>query len=161
MSEISNLYYFQKKYLFQLLENIPEERAYERQVEGYNSAGWIMGHLCVEAMDALTKLGIESDGNEEWLQWFSYDSGKLQSIDGLPSLAESKAEFDRLYELLINAYETLSEEDASKAPDSALLAEILPDVKTWLAHHLTTHVSIHAGNLVVWKKMLGLNVGGY
>jgi hypothetical protein len=161
MNEIDTLYHFQKQYLLQLLENIPETRAYEKQLEGFNSAGWIMGHLCVEGIDALRKLGEDIDFNQEWIKRFSYDAGKLETIDQLPRLSESKAEFVRIYDKLIYLYNNMPDDEKNKPPQSELLAKILPDVSSWLAHHITTHISIHAGNLTVWKKMIGLEINGY
>jgi hypothetical protein len=49
---------FQCHYLEQLYNNVPEDKLYERQLQGYNSAGWVMGHLAVEADSVLHHLKI-------------------------------------------------------------------------------------------------------
>jgi hypothetical protein len=57
-STIAELSNFQLTYLKKLIINIPNDRLYELQLSGYNSAGWILGHLCVEAEDPLNHLNI-------------------------------------------------------------------------------------------------------
>ena len=44
---VIELFDFQKKYLFQLVKNISDKDLYLFQDKGFNSAGWILGNLCL------------------------------------------------------------------------------------------------------------------
>jgi hypothetical protein len=85
-STIIELYEFQFNYLKKIVENIPNDRLYELQLEGYNSAGWILGHLCVEAEDPLSSLAINYEKiNENWHTWFQNTTSNIPSLEKLPT----------------------------------------------------------------------------
>jgi len=158
----SELFKFQKLYLESLLSNVPEERLYDKQLKGYNSAGWILGHLCIEAEDVLDHLEIPYNKvDENWAHWFKNSSGHITSLDGLPSKNKLMHIFNSRYTLLQTAYENLSPEDRIKNHPSKFLENHLSDLDAWFAHHITTHIAVHCGNIVVWKKIIGLKVNGY
>ena len=155
---------FQLLYLNRLVENIPDERLYEKQLEGFNSAGWILGHICVEAEDVIRQLPStipfeKLDSN--WEKWFRNSTGKVAVLSNLPSKEVLINTLNKRYKLLGNAYADLSTTQRNSPHPSSLLREILTTVDAWFAHHLTTHIAMHCGNIVVWKKMIGLEVNGF
>ena len=159
---IIELYNFQVLYLQRLLENIPENRLYEKQLEGYNSAGWLLGHICVEVEDILNYLHIPyKKVDPQWHTWFKSSSGKLTSLDHLPSKEELFSVLFERYSLLAEVYLELTGEQRQSEHPSIMLRSVLFTLDSWIAHHLTTHIAIHCGNIVVWKKMIGLEVNGY
>jgi hypothetical protein len=159
---VTELFKFQELYLENSLSNIPEERLYEKQLKGYNSAGWILGHLIIEAEDVFNYLEIPYEKvNENWTKWFKNSSGEITNLEGLPTKEELLKIFKIRYETLCRAYENLSSRDRFTNHPSKLLENHLPNLDAWCAHHLTTHIAIHCGNIVVWKKIIGLNVEGY
>lgn len=160
-STITSLARFQLNYLKKLVANIPDDRLYEKQLDGYNSAGWILGHIYVEADDVLNFLNIPYEQNDLWKSLFYNTAGRLQSLDNVPEKGELVEKLYERYDQLIDVYENLSTEQRSAPHPSKMVKDILPNVDAWFAHHITTHISIHCGNLVVWKKMIGLEVGGY
>lgn len=160
-STIVSLFRFQEKYLFKLLENVSEEDLYKKQLEGFNSAGWILGHFCVEAEDVLKYYQISYQEQRDWVSLFQNTRGKISSLDKLPSKEELLVSFKERYDLLCVKFDSLSPEELKQAHPSTFMRDFLPDIESWYAHHLTTHISLHIGNLVVWKKMIGLEVGGY
>ena len=159
-STITSLYQLQKGYLFKLLDNIPEESLYEKQLEGFNSPGWILGHICIEGEDVLNHFNI-SFTPTTWKHFFQMGTGEITSLDGLPSKEELIDTFNERYTLLINKYESLSEKERLSPHPSAFMKNLVPDIDSWFAHHLITHIAIHCGNIVVWKKMMGIEIGGY
>jgi hypothetical protein len=152
--DIEHLFNFQMKYVLGLVENIPQELVYEKQGE-FNSAGWVLGHLCVEGVDALVKIAGDYPLDKSWLSLFSY-KGELKSgaEENLPDLKSLTADFESIYKALWEQAITLDKQALSLAPQSELLQNIFPTTSSWLAHHLTTHIAIHAGNLSVWKNCL-------
>lgn len=153
---------FQCHYLEQLYNNVPEDKLYERQLQGYNSAGWVMGHLAVEADSVLHHLKIRKLPKlKGWYQWFKNTQGKITTLEGLPGKAELLKEFKEANTVLIEAYNTLPVGDRNSSHPSIIIGQRLPNLDSWVTHHITTHISIHCGNFAVWKKLVGLNVEGF
>ncbi len=159
---VTELFKFQEVYLDSLLSNIPEERLYEKQLKGYNSAGWLIGHLCIEAEDVFNHLDIPFEPvHASWTNWFRNSTGTITSLEGLPNKNELLKVFKKRYEALCLAYENLSPRDRFSKNPSKLLEGKLPNLDAWFAHHLTTHLAIHCGNIAIWKKVIGIKVEGY
>jgi len=161
---IIDLFNFQLGYLHRIVENISDERLYEKQLEGLNSAGWILGHICVEANDVINYLEIETrfktlDAN--WIGWFKNTTGKITSLEALPTKKVLLDTLNERYQTLGQVYLELDEEQRNAAHPSKLLKNVLTTLDAWFAHHLTTHIAVHCGNIVVWKKVIGLPVNGF
>lgn len=163
-SSILDLFNFQLQYLQRLVENIPDQRLYEKQLEGLNSAGWILGHICVEADDVINQLQVQERFktlDPKWTDWFRNTTGKISSLEGLPSKEVLLTALIERYKTLGQVYLELSETQRKGEHSSKLLKGILTSFDAWFAHHLTTHIAVHCGNLVVWKKVIGLPVNGF
>jgi len=161
---IIDLMNFQLLYLNKLMENIPDERLYEKQLDGLNSAGWILGHICVEANDLINQLSTKAsfkDLDPNWEKWFKSSTGKIESINKLPNKSELLTLLNERYIELGKAYLNLKVEQQNSVHPSKFLREILTTFDAWYAHHLTTHIAMHCGNIVVWKKIIGLPVNGF
>ena len=155
---------FQLMYLNRLVENIPDERLYEKQLEGYNSAGWILGHICIEGEDLIRQLPrktIFEKLDSNWEKWFRNSTGKITTITDLPNKEMLINTLNSRYKLLGAAYADLTIAKRNGNHPSNLLKEVLTTFDAWFAHHLTTHIAMHCGNIVVWKKMIGLEVNGF
>ena len=161
---IVNLYRFQLNYLKRLIDNIPEERLYLSNASGVNSPGWILGHIAVEAEDVLLYLDEPFlKLPEKWFVWFRNGSKGVADVAGeeLPSKSELMEAIDRRYSVLEGEYLNLSDHSRVGAHPSEFMKNILPDLDSWFAHHLVTHIAVHTGNISVWKKVMGIEVGGY
>ncbi len=66
-----------------------------------------------------------------------------------------------LYPELCRIYREMPDAERQKGHPSTIIRDRLPDLDAWVAHHLTTHLSIHCGNLATWKKIVGIEVDGY
>lgn len=161
---IIDLLNFQLQYLHQLVENITDERLYEKQLEGLNSAGWILGHICVEADDVIQYLKIEARFEKldpKWTVWFKNTTGKVTSFEDLPTKKVLLETLNERYKTLGQVYLELNEDQRIGSHPSKLLKNVLTTLDAWFAHHLTTHIAAHCGNIVVWKKVIGLPVNGF
>lgn len=161
---IIELLNFQLLYLNRLVDNIPNERLYEKQLEGFNSAGWILGHICVEADDVIRQLPStipfeKLDSN--WEKWFRNSTGKIQEFIDLPSKEVLISTLNKRYKKLGNAYVNVSTVQRNGPHPSRLLNKFLTTFDAWFAHHLVPHIAMHCGNIVVWKKMIGIEVNGF
>ncbi len=159
---IINLFNFQLLYLKKVVRNIPEERLYEKQLEGFNSAGWLLGHICVEADDVFIHLNVSYNKLEPtWYTWFKNSTGVVKSFDDLPTKELLLSKLEERYNLLSSLYLNLTDGQRLSSHPSEMLKEVFPTLDSWFAHHLTTHLAIHNGNIVVWKKMIGLDSDGF
>jgi len=159
--ELLNL---QLLYVNRIAENIPNERLYEKQLEGFNSAGWLLGHICVEADDLINQLDNKAPYkklDEHWIKWFGNTTGKIESLSNLPTKEELLNTLNSRYKTLAEAYSNLSEIQRNGPHPSRILKGIFTTFDAWFAHHLTTHIANHCGNMVVWKKMIGIDVNGF
>ncbi len=161
MNTIEALYNFNLSYLKKLVENVSDEKLYEKQLEGFNSAGWILGHIFVEGQDVLNFYGVEHNTSSEWDQFFRFGSGKITSLENLPTKKELLEKIEERYKIILELYLGLTEEQRLAQHPSQLLAEVYDNMDGWFAHHLTNHIAIHCGNISVWKKLIGLPVNGY
>ena len=105
--------------------NIPEERPYEKQLEGFNSAGWIVGHLCVEAEDVFNHLGIPYEMvDDHWTNLFKMGKGKIPKLEHLPSKDTLLDVFEDRYKQLSVIYENMTEGQKEAPHPSKFLKSI-------------------------------------
>lgn len=159
---ILELFDFQLSYILKLVDNIPDNMIYDLQLKGINSPGWILGHLIVEAEDVLNHLNVPYTSiNPEWYDWFRNTTGKIDSLNRLPSKQELIDILVYRYHLLKSTYEDLDVNLLNSSHPSEMMSSVLTNLDSWFAHHITTHIAIHAGNISVWKKLSEISVGGY
>lgn len=160
---IKELYQFQLLYLTKITANIPEERLYEKQTEGYNSAGWLLGHIIVEAEDVFRYLKVTNFSlpDPRWEQWFKNATGNLVEEKGLPTKEMLLEELTKRYNFLMNEYMKMEDNELKEKHPSEFLTNIYTSVDAWFVHHLVTHIAIHCGNITTWKKIIGLEVQGF
>ena len=144
------------------MENIPEELLYAKQNQGFNSAGWLMGHLCVEIQDVLDHFQVDySRWSPETEKMFRMGSSGDLDTSSLPSKKDILFTFKSRYEKARQVYLEADASQLSGPHPSTFLGDLVPDLDAWIIHHLVPHLAIHAGNLSVWKKMVGLTINGY
>ena len=160
---IKELYHFQKTYLKQIVQNIPENHLYDQQIEGFNSAGWILGHLIVESEDVFNYLKIETVKiPSQWRKYFKRNSkSNLYELENLPVKAELVKLFELRYDQLLDVYLDLTNEERNAMHPSEMLSSFYSNVDAWFVHHLINHVAIHCGNITTWKRMIGLETNGF
>ncbi len=159
--EIIELSNFSIHYFKKLIANIPEELIYKKQSDGINSAGWIMGHLCAEATDLFKFYAPSKKLNYSWLPKFHNTAAPLQITTDLPSKKDMLLVFDDFYGVLQKIYLELPISELQKPCPGKILPNHLSTMGGSFHHHLATHIFVHCGNLVVWKKMMQLPVEGY
>lgn len=160
-NEIIKLSNFSIHYFKKLVNNIPEEVIYEKQSEEINSAGWIMGHLCAEATDLFKLFNPSIKWDYLWLMKFHNTASYLEITEDLPSKKEMLFVFDEFYDYLQKLYLNLPKEQLVEPCPGKILPQHLSNLAGSFHHHLTTHIFVHCGNLVVWKKLMKLPVDGY
>ncbi|MGY6648695.1 DinB family protein [Wenyingzhuangia sp. IMCC45574] len=157
------LYSLQKLYVQKIVANISEEDLYAGQENGVNSPGWILGHLIVEVEDIIKYLKLELEPIAvNWIDTFKGgENWEGRSLKELPSKELLIRVFTDRYDFLMNAYLELDDAVRKEEHPSKLFSGIYSNIDAWFAHHLITHLAIHAGNITVWKQIRGIQVEGF
>ena len=152
---------FSLNYLSALVEDIPEDRLYEGQLDHVNAPGWVLGHISVETDDGLRYAGGDQVVPQSWYDHFYYTAPRISSLDGLPQKEEMLSACKKAVIGLMDVVEVMPDELLDKPCHSEFLREHLPTERDWYVHILTTHIAIHAGNVATWRKLHGLAAAGY
>ena len=120
-----------------------------------NSPGWCVGHLAVEGDHALVALGSPRVTPAPWDALFLMDAD-WPGPHGAPGMGELIATMRAVYRRLAEAVDALPAERLAEPSHSDFLRPYLPTRGDWLAHVLTTHLTMHAGGLAAWRRAHGL-----
>ena len=127
---ISELYNFQKSYLFQILQNIPEEEFFKNEPKNVNSPGWIIGHLIVEIQDIFNYLETQIEIlPTEWFLYFK--GGKTTEYSKFINSLTKKDLIDTFefrYDFLLKTYSELSEQKKQSKHPSKMFSEIYTNI---------------------------------
>ncbi len=146
---------FSRKLLSGMLDATPDGMWCAQPVAGINHPLWLMGHVAWEDDDILVTLtGGASALPDGWKAMFGTGSKPSSSLNDYPPVSEVRRCFDMTRESLLAWYGGL---------DEATLASPLPDALQGtaesyaaLAGTLAWHEGLHAGQLTVARKLMGL-----
>ncbi len=146
---------FARRATLGFVEDVPDDQWCHQPGRGANHACWIIGHLATTDNYFLTNLtGQDSKVPESWEKLFGMGSQPSPNRADYPAAAELKDRLRSRREDLLAWFRTLSPEK---------LLEPLP--KDWqnfapdhigLAVSIAWHEGMHAGQLTVVRKSLGL-----
>lgn len=152
---------FVRRYLAQLVSDIPDSDLYALQVKKINSPGWCLGHLAVETDAAYRHLKSPGIVPEEWYRLFYFTSPPLVVNPDLPEKNLLTDALDEVFRQLESAMELQPESFWERDCHSDFLRNHLPTEGDWYHHILTTHPAMHAGNIAAWRRMRGLGPASY
>ena len=146
---------FARRVSMGLLEDISDDQFFHQLFQGANHAAWIVGHICLNDDRFLTGLeGRPSQLPAGWAALFAAGSSPGAESDQHPTREQMMTQFEaRRNELLRWFQEMPTEKLTSPVPD---------DWKTFGATHgmimstLAWHEGLHAGQLTVIRKSLGI-----
>jgi DinB superfamily len=142
-------------YMDSMVNDLTDEQIYTAFAPT-NPPSWLLGHLAAEGDKALQTLG-ESERllPEEWHR--SYLQGySPQDVQVRHSKEELLAANHRVYARLREVVSALPTERLQEPSHSEFLRAHLPTRGAWLAHILTTHIAMHAGQIQMWRRLQGL-----
>lgn len=146
---------FARRVTLGLLEDIPEDKLFYQPFPGANHALWIIGHVAWDDNFFLTTLGgKQTDFPPAWNELFGVGSVLQPEPAAYPSLAEIRQQLEARRAGLIEWF---------KSMDGDQLVTALPeDYQTFardyaaLMTSIAWHEGLHAGQLTVVRKALGL-----
>lgn len=138
-----------------LLEDIPEGKLTHQPCVGANHALWIVGHLGCADLMFLTQVGNKSiEAPEGWAELFGMGSAPKADASAYPALAKLKEALADNRETLLAWFASMSTEELAKP--------LSDDFKSFASDHgmlmtsLAFHEGLHAGQLTVVRKSLGI-----
>ena len=146
---------FARRVTMGLLEDISDDRFFHQPFHGANHAAWIVGHICRNDDNFLTGLeGRPSQLPASWEALFAAGSSPAVDTDHHPNRDQILTQFEaRRHELLAWFREM---------PTERLISPVPEDWKTFGATYgilmstLAWHEGLHAGQLTVIRKSLGI-----
>ncbi|MGL4550856.1 MAG: DinB family protein [Gemmataceae bacterium] len=123
---------------------------------GMNPPLWVYGHLAVVADLGGKILGRASVMPAGWGRAFGPGSDPAAPPSPRPTLAELLAAFDAGHESLRSAVRAATAAQMDAPSPFAPAAKLLPTAGDLIAHMLTTHATLHLGQLSAWRRLKGL-----
>ena len=147
------LYELMSQMLMSMIEEIPEDQLQQTLGAG-NSPSWILGHLAIANDFGVVTIGGQPALLPEYMPVFGPGSRpqgdhppKSQLID---MFAQSKERF-------LNALDATNQDVLQAERDSPILKEQLPKNIDMIGHLLTSHISLHIGQLSAWRRERGMD----
>ena len=147
---------FLLEYFESLVKDLPTEGLAEQGGGTGHSALWLLGHMAISVDFGNKVLGQETVCPARWFVVFG--PGSSDEIKN-----PEKYDAAEMIEIIRTGYPKLQE--LSQVADESLLAEPHPvemlqntSLKTkgdFLGHLLTTHLSMHLGQLSFWRRLQG------
>ncbi|MCH8054255.1 MAG: DinB family protein [Planctomycetes bacterium] len=146
---------FARKWTLELLSDIPQDKLTHQPCAAGNHAIWIAGHIAYADDLFASKIGNKpARCSDSWVKLFGMGSIPQADAGAYPSLSEVTNALADNREGLLAWFSSMSAEE---------LAKPLPDdFKTFAATlgqlmiSIACHESLHAGQLTVVRKSLGL-----
>jgi len=150
------LYAFVLGYCKLTVRDIPDADFAFQPVPGVNHPAWILGHLAVATDYTCRLLGGPMACPKSWHQLCRPGSQLQTDRSAYPTKDELLAAIEAGHGRATDLVRKATAEALSKAQPGPFLVKELPTVGDLVAHLMTTHPSMHLGQLSVWRRMKGL-----
>ena len=137
------------------LDDIPKDKYVHQPMPGANHALWIAGHIAWTDDDFLSTFGVRDKKlPASWHKACGYQSKPTTKASDYPAMTEILDKLATLREELGNWFKSMS--------DEKMRSPLPEDWKTFapnyagLMNSMACHESLHAGQLTVVRKSLGL-----
>jgi len=152
------LYEFMLGYCKMLAKDIDDAKMATSPGPGVNHPAWILTHLALATDYAARQLGEPAKCPKDWHQKCGPGSKLLSDRSAYASKQELMAALEAGHARVSEAVAKASDELLRKphTVEFDIIKRTLPTVGDLVAHLMTTHVGIHAGQLSMWWRMMGM-----
>ena len=147
------LYAMMSGMLTSMVDGIPEGQ-FQQQLGKGNPPSWILGHLAIVNDYGVAILGGKPELLDEYLTVFgpgSPPTGEHPPKDVLLGM------FTASQSRFMAALDGTTQDVLESERDSPILKERLPKVADMIGHLLTSHISLHVGQLSAWRRERGMD----
>lgn len=157
INHLLHVYGFNETYAKMLVSDLSEEQMTAQPREGMNHPAWVVGHLAM-ASGLVVKLagGEPPESPEGWGELFGMKSKPLAEGGKYPDKVTLVAALETSHAAVS---ELLPQVDAAllgRAMPSEGLGSVMPTVGDAITFMITSHESIHLGQLSAWRRAMGL-----
>jgi len=149
------LFAFLYGYSRMLVADLPDEKMTAQPAGIVNHPAWVLGHLVNTVDSGLKLLGASPLMPPEWAVKYGRGSMPVADRSAYPSKDELMAALETSHGKLAMAAETATPEVASAINPFERNRPFFPTVGILVAHIMTTHESMHLGQLSTWRRAMG------
>jgi hypothetical protein len=143
-------------YTRKLANGIDDAQMTVQPAPGMNTPVWILGHLAIASDFAGMFLGLPMACPKVWHKIFGPGSDPSKVPTPHPTKAELLAQIEANHARVTEALRTATPEALAKPHTFAPTRDIFPTIADMLAHLMTTHPTLHLGQLSAWRRLHGL-----
>ncbi len=147
------LYGMMSGMLISMVDGIPKDQFQQRTGNG-NPPSWILGHLAIVNEFGVATVGGKPELLEEYLGIFGPGSPPTGTH---PSKEELLEMFTTSKSRFLNTLDSTTDDVLNAERDSQILKEQLPKTVDMIGHILTSHISLHVGQLSAWRRERGMD----
>jgi hypothetical protein len=150
-------YAFGLTYAQKLVADVPDEQMCAQPVPGrvMNHPAWLLGHLAWASENGTAFLGQTSPWGVEWRELFGMGTTPQTERSRYPAKAELLRRLEEAHaHLAATVGKATPEVLAQPAPER--LRGRFPTVGNVLLGLMTSHESLHLGQMSAWRRALGL-----
>ena len=143
-------------YFRDLVADVPEREMSAQRGGIVNHSSWLVGHLIFSCQELAAVVGVPPWLPRDWAK--RYGPGSAPESDASAYVSKQVA-LDMLREAqtrLVQAIETLGDEDLDRQFPQESLRDIFPTVRHALTQVMIGHTAYHIGQMSVWRKSMGL-----
>jgi hypothetical protein len=156
VAEILNSNALTRDFLRRLVADIDEAQMTAQPNGAPNHPAWIIGHLVFSCQAIGGEIGVEPWLPEQWVASFTRGSTPVDERSAYPSKEELLAALDDGTARLRDRLAAMSGEELALPLPDVRFHYRFPTLGHAIAHILAGHTALHAGQLTVWRKVMGL-----
>lgn len=144
---------FMQGYGDDLLRDIQPDQMCEQPTPSANHPAWIIGHLAM-AIDGHAEYVGGVKQLADWGERFGFGSTPTADAGAYPVKSELVDAWHAANARMINLAQSVTPKQLAK-PTQGPLAESLPTVGDFISFSMTSHTSLHLGQLSAWRRAMG------
>ncbi|MCY2954267.1 MAG: DinB family protein [Planctomycetota bacterium] len=154
--ETLNSYALTLDHLRRLVADLDEAQVVGQCQCVVNHPAWTLGHLVYSAQAIGGEIGISPWLPADWGRRFGTGSVPVADPKAYPDKAALLRVLDDGQQRLADALTAMSESDLARPLPDVRYRDRLPSIGHAVLHILTTHTAMHVGQVVVWRRAMGL-----
>lgn len=143
-------------YLYQLMEDIPEDAMLKQEPGLRNHPTWILGHVLHSYQGIGEEIGLSPWLPRDWPALFGTGTIPQSDANMYPKKTELLGLLEKSEERLVNTISKMARDDFEHELPDVNYRKVLPTVGHAMVHILIGHTSIHIGQLTIWRSVMGL-----
>ena len=152
------LYSFMQHYAGMLLDGINDDQWNHQPFAGANTPTWIIGHLAWVSSNAVALLEHEPFLDEGWKTLFGGGSVvPTAETPSLPSPSEVRDAYATGHERVTSLIPQAASEIFDRPNPHQGLKDTMPTQGGLFAFMMTSHESLHLGQLSAWRRAMGMS----